>query len=119
MSSPHRAVKLKTASRRPKPNTSLKLTVEPSGFVHNEWLETLSRIKADQPKRYAREVSAGLQVTVEKYQELKAEHGRRPANRATEGKDAEDEREGKTPATGRTPERAPGDADARNTASRR
>lgn len=97
-----------------KPDTSRKLTVEPSGFVLNEWLETLSRIKADQPRRYAREVSAGLQVTVEKYQELKAEHGHRPANRAAEEKDAEDEREGKTPATGRTPERAPGHAYARN-----
>jgi hypothetical protein len=100
-------VKLKTALRRPKPDTSRKLTVEPSGFVRNEWLETLSRIRLDQPGRYAREVSAGLQVTVSKYEEMKAEHGRQPATRAAEGKDAEDEREGKTPAAGETDKKKP------------
>lgn len=60
------------------PDTSRKPTVEPSGFVRDEWLETLSRIKADQPRRYAKEVSAGLSVTVSKYEELKAAHERHP-----------------------------------------
>lgn len=78
MRAPRRAVKLKTASRRARPDTSHKLTVEPSGFVRNEWLETLARIKHVQPRRYAREVSAGLQVTVSKYEEMKAAHERRP-----------------------------------------
>jgi hypothetical protein len=86
MRAPRRAVKLRSAPRRAKPDTSGKLTVEPDGFVRNEWLETLSRIKADQPKRYAREVSAGLQVTVRKYEELKEEHERRQSPRAAEGK---------------------------------
>lgn len=89
MRSPRRAVMLKTAPRRAKPDTSRKLTAEPAGFVRNEWLETLSRIKHDQPGRYAREVSAGLQVTVSKYEQLKAEHERRPAARAAERKDAD------------------------------
>lgn len=79
---PRRAVKMKRPPRRAKPDTSRKLVVEPSGFVRNEWLETLSRIKHDQPKRYAREVSAGLQVTVGKYEQLKVEHERRPARAA-------------------------------------
>lgn len=78
MRAPRRPVKLKTAPRRARPDTSLKLTVEPSGFVRNEWLETLARIKHDQPRRYAKEVSAGLKVTVSKYEELKAAHERRP-----------------------------------------
>lgn len=82
MRPPRRAVKMKRPPRRAKPDTSHKFTVEPSGFVRNELLETLSRIKADQPKRYAREVSAGLQVTVGKYEELKAEHERQPARAA-------------------------------------
>lgn len=89
MITPRRPVKMKTAPRRAKPDTSRKLTVEPSGFVRNEWLETLSRIKADQPKRYAREVSAGLRVTVGKYEELKEEHERPAAARAGEGREAD------------------------------
>lgn len=88
MRAPRRPVKMKTAPRRAKPDTSNELTVEPSGFVRNEWLETLSRIRQDQPKRYAREVSAGLQVTVGKYEQTKAAHERRPA-RSGEGREVD------------------------------
>jgi hypothetical protein len=83
-------VKLKTAPGRAKPDTSRKLTVDPSGFVRNEWLETLSRVRADQPRRYAKEVSAGLQVTVSKYEQLKAEHGRQAPARAEERRGVSD-----------------------------
>lgn len=72
-------------------------------FRSDEFLEVLSRIKRDQPRRYAREVSAGQQVRVTKYEELRAEHGRRPA-RAAQGREANEQREEKArtrPATGR------------------
>lgn len=48
-------------------------------FKPDEWLETLLRIRDDQPRRYAREVSAGLKVTVERYAERKAQATRRKA----------------------------------------
>ena len=88
MRAARRPVKMKTAPRRAKSDTSNELTVEPSGFVRNEWLETLSRIRQGQPKRYAREVSAGLQVTVGKYERTKAAHERGPA-RGGEGREAD------------------------------
>jgi hypothetical protein len=88
MRAPRRPVKMKTAPKRAKPDIPGKLRVEPSGFVVNEWLETLSRVKRDQPRRYVKEVSAGLQVTVSKYEELKEEHGRRQPSRVAEGEDA-------------------------------
>lgn len=102
MNAPRRPVRIKIRQKRPKPDTSHKLTTGPDGFTRNEWLETLARIKADQPRRYAREVSAGTQVTVEHYLQRKADHERRQPARAAEGRD---EREGKTD-TGRTAERA-------------
>ena len=109
MSSPRRAVKLKSAPRRAKPDTSHKLTVEPSGFVRNEWLETLSRARADQPRRYAKEVSTGLQVTVSKYEQLKAEHGRQVPARTEESREASDSMRGKgTPKPGALPATHPG-----------
>jgi hypothetical protein len=49
------------------------------GFKPDEWLETLLRVRETQPRRYAREVSAGLQVTVEKYAQRKAMSERRRA----------------------------------------
>jgi hypothetical protein len=83
MKAPRRVVKLnQTAPKRAKPDTSSKLVKESSGFTRNEWLETLSRIKADQPRRYAKEVSAGLKVTVSKYEQLRAEHARRSVRAA-------------------------------------
>ena len=82
MNRPRRPVKVQAGPKRAKPDTSNKLTSESPTFTRNEWLETLSRVKADQPKRYAREVSAGLQVTVDNYERLKAEHEQRmPARR--------------------------------------
>jgi hypothetical protein len=42
-------------------------------FTVNEWLETLIRVRDIEPARYAREISPGLQVTVQRYAELKAE----------------------------------------------
>jgi hypothetical protein len=58
--------------KQPKKDTSHML--KPSrGFTVNEWLETLIRVRDDEPVRYAREVSPGLQVTVKRYAELKAE----------------------------------------------
>lgn len=41
-------------------------------FRADEFLETLLRIKRDQPRRYAREVGAGQQRRVELYEERKA-----------------------------------------------
>jgi hypothetical protein len=37
-------------------------------FMPNEFYETLIRIRNSQPRRYAREVSLGLKVTVERYE---------------------------------------------------
>ena len=48
-------------------------------FKPDEWLETLLRIRETQPRRYAREVSAGLQVTVERYAQRRAQAVRRKA----------------------------------------
>lgn len=42
-------------------------------FRPDEFLETLLRIKRDQPRRYAREVSAGQRRRVELYEERKAQ----------------------------------------------
>lgn len=42
-------------------------------FRPDEFCETLLRIKRDQPRRYAREVSAGQQRRVELYEEHKAQ----------------------------------------------
>jgi hypothetical protein len=70
----------------PQPNTSRKPA---AGFVRNEFYEILSRIKADQPRRYAREVSAGTQVAVSRYEERRAEHERPTAARAAERREVE------------------------------
>ena len=51
----------------------------PGPFKPDEWLETLLRIRDTQPRRYAREVSAGLQVTVEQYAQRRAQAARRKA----------------------------------------
>jgi hypothetical protein len=40
-------------------------------FRPDEYLETLLRIRRDQPRRYAREVSAGQRRRVELYEERK------------------------------------------------
>lgn len=88
MNTPRRPVRIKTRPKRPKPDTSRKLTEESPSFTRNEWLETLSRIKHDQPRRYAREVSAGTQVTVARYEEMRAEHERRQSALAAEGREA-------------------------------
>jgi hypothetical protein len=40
-------------------------------FQRNEWLEVLLRIRESQPRRYAREISFGLQVRVERYAEAR------------------------------------------------
>jgi hypothetical protein len=79
MNRPRRPVRIKNAPKRAKADTSHMLAQDASGFTRNEWLETLLRVKYDQPKRYAREVSAGLQVTVERYEQLRAAHVRRVA----------------------------------------
>lgn len=42
-------------------------------FKPDEWLETLLRVRDTQPRRYAREVSAGLKMTVERYAERKVQ----------------------------------------------
>jgi hypothetical protein len=41
-------------------------------FRPNEFFDTLLRIKRDQPRRYAREVSAGTRRRLELYEEEKA-----------------------------------------------
>jgi|GEM_PF-6553750 len=46
-------------------------------FRRNELYETLLRIKHDQPRRYRREVSEGMQRRVEGYEHERAELGRR------------------------------------------
>lgn len=73
MRPPRRAVKMRAGPKRAKPDTSHMLREE-SGFVVNEWLEVLLRVKHDQPRRYERETSAGLKVTVANYERLKSEH---------------------------------------------
>jgi hypothetical protein len=40
-------------------------------FQRNEFYETLVRMKRDQPRRYRRNVSAGMQRCVEIYEERK------------------------------------------------
>lgn len=50
-------------------------------FRHNEFLDTLSRIKRDQPRRYAREVAPGTQVQVSFYEKRKRQHEEREAAR--------------------------------------
>lgn len=47
-----------------------------AGFTVDEWLEALLRCREEQPRRYAREVSSGLQVTVDRYAKLKPAHHR-------------------------------------------
>lgn len=47
-----------------------RATAEPE-FRRSEFYETLLRIRRDQPRRYAREVSAGMQRRVELYEERK------------------------------------------------
>jgi hypothetical protein len=90
MRPPRRAVKLKTKPKRAKRDTSHMLLIGESGFIRNEWLETLLRIKCDQPKRYDRETSAGLKVTVSRYETLKTEHERRSSDRAAKkGREAD------------------------------
>jgi ABC-type multidrug transport system ATPase subunit len=49
-----------------------KRQAEPE-FRPDEYLETLLRIKRDQPRRYVREVSLGQQRRVELYEERKAQ----------------------------------------------
>jgi len=41
-------------------------------FRPDEYFEVLLRIRSDQPRRYAREVSAGIQKRVQLYEERKA-----------------------------------------------
>lgn len=48
-------------------------------FAVDEWLEALLRCREEQPRRYAREVSPGLQVKVERYAAQKRAHTRRKA----------------------------------------
>jgi hypothetical protein len=53
--------------------STTRLHTEPE-FRPNEFYEMLLRIKSDQPRRYAREVSPGLQVIVGRYSDLKRAH---------------------------------------------
>lgn len=55
----------------------MKRDVEP--FRPNEWLETLLRIRDDQPRRYMRELSEGTRRQVEVYAERKALAARKKA----------------------------------------
>jgi hypothetical protein len=50
-----------------------------SSFKVDEWLEALLRCRDEQPRRYAREVSPGLQVKVERYAAQKRAHTERKA----------------------------------------
>jgi hypothetical protein len=54
---------------------------EPEFQVPSEFYEVLLRIKRDQRLRYAREVSIGLQVRVERYAEAKRQHEEREVAR--------------------------------------
>ncbi len=42
-------------------------------FRPDEYFEILLRIRSDQPRRYAREISAGIQRRVQLYEERKAQ----------------------------------------------
>jgi hypothetical protein len=53
------------------PATEGKLKVLPDGFVENEWLESLLRMRRERPDTYERSISRPLQLTVERYAELK------------------------------------------------
>lgn len=73
-------------------------------FRRNEYLEILSRIKADQPRRYAREVSAGQQVRVANYERQRERAGRQSARageRSGTGEKRAAKREGKRAGPGR------------------
>ena len=56
---------------------------EPKKFVkdagRDEFLETLLRVRRDEPRRFEREVSAGMKKAVERYAAAKAEGGRKKA----------------------------------------
>jgi hypothetical protein len=58
-------------SKKENPRTVGKITRTPDGRTVNEWLEALGRLKRDNAVKYAREVSAPINVLVEKYEELK------------------------------------------------
>ncbi len=59
-------------------STAARQQAEPQ-FQRDEFLETLLRIRDTQKRRYAREVSPGLQVRVEHYAQLKRAHEERSA----------------------------------------
>jgi nitroimidazol reductase NimA-like FMN-containing flavoprotein (pyridoxamine 5'-phosphate oxidase superfamily) len=44
-----------------------------SDFKVDEFLETLLRMKLDQPRRYARNISAGTKRRVDQYEQARAE----------------------------------------------
>ena len=48
-------------------------------FAPNEFYEALLRCRDEQPRRYAREVSPGLRVAVERYERKKLESSARRA----------------------------------------
>lgn len=51
-------------------------------FRPDEYFEVLLRIRRDQPRRYAREVSAGVNRRLELYEQRKAQDAAAPARRA-------------------------------------
>lgn len=55
-----------------KKDTSHMMTVKPSGFVVNEWLEGRLKLRDENHDKYLRETSPALRATVERYAELKA-----------------------------------------------
>jgi hypothetical protein len=58
--------------KQPKKETSHMMTVKPSGFVENIWLEGRLKLRDSDPAKYLRETSEPLRITVDRYAELKA-----------------------------------------------
>ena len=57
--------------KQPKKDTSRMMTVEPPGFVRNEWLESRLALRDSDPAEYQRETPPALRATVERDEGLK------------------------------------------------
>lgn len=79
---------MRESSSKPLVKTSLKAVAEAKGklmkptndsFMPNEFYETLIRVRDSQPRRYARQISPGLKVAVERYERRKQGSERKKA----------------------------------------
>jgi hypothetical protein len=67
---------MQSVMKQPKKGTSHMMTVKPSGFVENIWLEGRLKLRDSDPQKYLRETSPALRITVDRYAELKAKADR-------------------------------------------